>query len=893
MSFEPPAGILDIGNATLRVGKLEVAETSGLNQGLQNIIKNDLLITENTEYIKDHHWGLKLPTTWVAEFEVKGHSEKYVEFNFYNEGFTSNTSGYTLNFNDTTLSLRYDNGSWTTATIPTIVNTYRKVNIFFERNVIAVSIDGTRVLYYKHAGNPPPVMSRVISTTGSAFVNVFIEQNASNSAFKNLRIVNGRFISDQTSNIAFIGGNLGVGVNSPTESLDVLGNIKASGNVHVTGNVHAGGEIELYSNLNIQQVSNTATIKATSNVVTEFPRSKKFIKYPRVALTSAAQTGSGYEGYIVTRSSQFSGYNAWEAFDEYNPKGTGQEGAGAGWASTIPGTYSVSTGAETGTVQHHSGSVQGEWIQIQLPESIYLHDFVIESRSEITYNAYGFDHGFPEGCVLYGSNDGSSWVVIKTFTTVDMNNGRAHTENINETTQTYKYFALVVNSTHVFQNTTQVSHVSIGQIRLFGVPEYDPEAHGTDVTVKSYPNVPNTDWLEVYYDAKDLEDGDVTSVTDLSPNSNDGSPTDVNVSDGAFVFNGTSSLLEKTSLSIPGGDNPLTFSFWLKNDDFNNNQYILRLGDNTTPYQTIALYKNSSNQIIFASFTLDFPINYTFTSGQWNHISLVYPSGGWKQSNLIAYIDGRPYTFGGNVSSGGLGGTVMSLATSLTLRLGGFASGNTHLDGSIANFRLFNRALTPDDIYQLYAYQKEYFGHGDLSMTLKAGRLGIGTSEPRAMLDVRGGIYAPGTVVQVITKYNGSQLVYTSSGGNPVEMGWATQTIQPKFSNSKMIFQTWMTGEGNYNAVIWVEANGMDIPTGISPAYGSQRGIIPVPFDSNTDTTPNSWTFMAEHTISSSAPITYRIYYDHNGTGTIRLNRAYSAVDEQGICYTMITEVAQ
>ena len=56
----------------------------------------------------------------------------------------------------------------------------------------------------------------------------------------------------------------------------------------------------------------------------------------------------------------------------------------------------------------------------------------------------------------------------------------------------------------------------------------------------------------------------------------------------------------------------------------------------------------------------------------------------------------------------------------------------------MANFRLFNRALTSDEIYQLYAYQKEDFGHGDLSMTLKAGRLGIGTSEPRAALDVRG-----------------------------------------------------------------------------------------------------------------------------------------------------------
>ena len=105
MSFDPPAGILDIGNATLRVGKLEVAETTGLSQGLQNIIKNDLLVTENETYTTDQKWGLKLPNTWVSEFELKGGSGKYVEFNFYNEGSTSNTLGYTLNFKDTTLSL--------------------------------------------------------------------------------------------------------------------------------------------------------------------------------------------------------------------------------------------------------------------------------------------------------------------------------------------------------------------------------------------------------------------------------------------------------------------------------------------------------------------------------------------------------------------------------------------------------------------------------------------------------------------------------------------------------------------------------------------------------------------------------------------------------------------
>ena len=125
-------------------------------------------------------------------------------------------------------SLDDDQNILATATIPTIVGAYRKVNIFFERGVISVSIDGTRYLYHKETdgfNQDLGVASRVVSATGSAFVNVFIEQNASNSKFKNLRIVNGRFISDKTSNIAFIGGNLGVGVNSPQEALDIRGNM--------------------------------------------------------------------------------------------------------------------------------------------------------------------------------------------------------------------------------------------------------------------------------------------------------------------------------------------------------------------------------------------------------------------------------------------------------------------------------------------------------------------------------------------------------------------------------------------------------------------------------------------------------------------------------------------
>ena len=114
--------------------------------------------------------------------------------------------------------------------------------------------------------------------------------------------------------------------------------------------------------------------------------------------------------------------------------------------------------------------------------------------------------------------------------------------------------------------------------------------------------------------------------------------------------------------------------------------------------------------------------------GQWTHIIGTYTSGDRK-----VYANG--VLLGQDTYS------ALTLAGT-TLVVGANSGGTQPFTGSIANFRLFNRALTTDEIYQLYAYQKEDFGHGDLSMTLKAGRLGIGTSEPRAALDVRGVINA-------------------------------------------------------------------------------------------------------------------------------------------------------
>ena len=153
----------------------------------------------------------------------------------------------------------------------------------------------------------------------------------------------------------------------------------------------------------------------------------------------------------------------------------------------------------------------------------------------------------------------------------------------------------------------------------------------------------------------------------------------------------------------------------------------------------------------------------------------------------------------------------------------GFNGVDKYLNGSIANFRLFDRALTSDEIYQLYAYQKEYFGHGDLGMTLKAGRLGIGTSEPRAMLDVRGGanlqstIYGPLSTFETVNFTSIYATTWTSTqGADETELVLLTATVQvPDIykhlgKHQLKIYYTWhWVGEaGRYNPATTLDTDG-------------------------------------------------------------------------------------
>jgi hypothetical protein len=468
--------------------------------------------------------------------------------------------------------------------------------------------------------------------------------------------------------------------------------------------------------------ANIASIKLNSNVVAEFPRSKKLIKYPRVALgtntnaySGVVPGGSTVSGYTIKASSEYDGnYLASKAFTNTNITDVDS------WISSAS-VYSSSLPVANSATLTKFGQ-QGSWLEIKLPNAIQLHfTRIFNRRTHMSERNDTAD--------IWASNTGNDGDWVK-LTTINFND--SYTDSVPmvaeiDTQTYYQYFAIQI--TKLGWGGT---YANIGEWELLGVPEYDPDAHGTDVVVKSVPNVPNTDWLEVYFDAKGLPTGTVTNpISGLGGTTINGTATNVTVSDGAFVFDGSSSYVTGGTSSISGNQNH-SFSCWLKPTSANSGYrcigYLINYAvpSASRSNTTTGLFLNN-NQPVFLTWGNNLISDHTLVQNEWVHITAVYNGSGRAIYVNSKQIDSDTYSS-------------YNINASATLFVG--ASSTTPLEvfsGSIANFRLFKRALSSDEVWQLYSYQKEYFGHGDLNITLKAGRLGIGTSEPQAALDVREG----------------------------------------------------------------------------------------------------------------------------------------------------------
>ena len=499
------------------------------------------------------------------------------------------------------------------------------------------------------------------------------------------------------------------------------------------------GDVILSGNMNLQKVSNTATIKLDSNVVVEFPRSKKLIKYPRVALTAASQGG-----YVTSSSTTAGTYYTWKAFD------TNLSDDSSVW-TTVDNIYDSNDNYAYDS-DKSLGEVTGEWLKIELPNKIKPSYVRIYPR---TYSPPIGNNQSPEDFKILASIDDTNWVELTSVVGWVTSATWGKWDIPSETP--YKYFAIVCT------RTIGSATFGIAELEYYGTPEYDPEAHGTDVTVKSYPNVPNTDWLERYYDAKNYSSGstilDEVTATHRDATINGSVPLDTTGEIKSWSFNGNASNFISGDDNVdgipPGGDWVHSMSIWFKTTDMSIAQNIAMIlpsanVDGSTPAtgSASAFYLRDKNtgtgpsQLQIVHWSQDVRINYIFNEDEWYHLTYAYSGGGVSSASQHTYINGVHVPLLEDTRSSSTIGDPLNISSVSRVVLGKrYLTGNDKpFTGSIANFRLFNRTLSSDEIYQLYAYQKEYFGHGDLSMTLKAGRLGIGTSEPRAALDVRGDI---------------------------------------------------------------------------------------------------------------------------------------------------------
>jgi hypothetical protein len=353
----------------------------------------------------------------------------------------------------------------------------------------------------------------------------------------------------------------------------------------------------------------------------------------------------------------------------------------------------------------------------------------------------------PEDFLIYGSNDNVNWTELLSVTNANYVGSSStiagYTSHDVKTTTFYQYFGVVVTKI-----SGQPNYFRVFELEYFGIPEYDPEADGVDVTVKSLPNVPNTDWLEVYYDAKNYTSGVVQDESTPQRNGTITTGVTSETVDGikSFKFAGANNNnIISTAMSNPSGSWPHSVSVWFKRDLMANADTLFFIKNNTSGETSKSPHVKITTTGVM---TVDWWDNNTsvigkaFEPGIWYHMVYTYVGSGTHATGTNIYVDGIKQTL--SAPAGGGAASALTMNGSDKIYIGSYQNGDQAFDGNMASIRVFNRALTTDEIYQLYAYQKEYFGHGVLGMTLKAGRLGIGTSEPKATLDIRGDVMIDG-----------------------------------------------------------------------------------------------------------------------------------------------------
>ena len=197
-----------------------------------------------------------------------------------------------------------------------------------------------------------------------------------------------------------------------------------------------------------------------------------------------------------------------------------------------------------------------------------------------------------------------------------------------------------------------------------------------------------TDGLVLYLHGACGKNNPATRVwKDLSGNGNDGQLMNFNFTedsgwvDGGLRFDGVDDYVTGTELRISDKANALELWVYTNSDNpqvFYATNLGLGCGINVRKEITLAA-PNSKRAATFKNFIF----------GQWNHVVINYD----QHQNPTAYFNSKPAEYGG------VGNWAYRLNE---YRIGAHQGGTRPLEGKIGLIRIYNRALTDEEILQNY-----------------------------------------------------------------------------------------------------------------------------------------------------------------------------------------------
>jgi len=180
-------------------------------------------------------------------------------------------------------------------------------------------------------------------------------------------------------------------------------------------------------------------------------RSQISYQHPNIALT--ADSSNGY----VASASSTQNSSAFQAFKAFDLQTLDYDGSAHNfWHSTNTGNnYNSSSGVYLGSTSTTvSGvAVLGEWIQLQLPQSIVLSSFIITPRRDDVY-----DSRAPTDFVIAGSNNGSTWTQVYSTSGITWGSELPRDFAVSGTPSSYSYYRLI---TRVVGNSGTSNRISV------------------------------------------------------------------------------------------------------------------------------------------------------------------------------------------------------------------------------------------------------------------------------------------------------------------------------------------------------------------------------------------------------------------------------------------------